>query len=612
MKRSAGKSGNILKGAPSGLVISLTIHAAAFFLAGLLVIFNVVQKEEKKFIPPKPVDRPKMKLKKPKVNVKKTAKPKSTTRIVTNIRKGSMPVIELPEIGSLGGGFGGGDFGGFDLLSDLGEITVLGTAQSIGNDLVGTFYDLNRRRSGSEYELSDAAYLSELVDFVRGGWRLSRLNKYYRSPKKLYATTIAVPPMASTLAPSAFNEPDAKGRTWVAHYKGKLVHHDGIRFRFVGNSDDVLVVRVDGETVLDGCRGGPQVDLNWLPDSADHLKWYMAHDYCGVGHLIELEPGVPKELEIIIGEKPGGVFNAILCVMEEGVTYPKNRFGAPILPIFKTSKISRTLQDLIYRGMPPNEIDVINGPIFNDYGASTSEGAAVVLEPLEPEPQPSAPVSRMRMWTSADGKMLEGEYLTTIGSDVILKTIKGKSLKIPIKLLCAEDMTYISLNTPPEFKLDVGKKIRQKRLKWDEAGAIRMNEYTFNIKVKSSETSYKHRLRVKYWIIGSEIGGSQYILLDKGRSSFVPAEQPDGEYAFSGAPMILYDWVLGHIYKQRRGEQYEGFLITVTDERGEMIAYRSTASWLFKNMDKLSELALGSYMDNTCTRTWPTPLKAPR
>ena len=67
-------------------MISLTLHAAAFLLAGMLVVFTVQKKEEKKFVSPKPVNRPNMKLKKPMVKVKKSAKPKSTTRIVTKVK----------------------------------------------------------------------------------------------------------------------------------------------------------------------------------------------------------------------------------------------------------------------------------------------------------------------------------------------------------------------------------------------------------------------------------------------------------------------------------------------------------------------------------------------
>ena len=94
MKRFSKKSQRIDKGAPSGFVLSLLIHAAIFLLAGMLVVFTVVNKEEKEFVPPKPVDRPKMNLRKPKV--KKTSTPKPTTRIVTKVRRASMPDIQLP------------------------------------------------------------------------------------------------------------------------------------------------------------------------------------------------------------------------------------------------------------------------------------------------------------------------------------------------------------------------------------------------------------------------------------------------------------------------------------------------------------------------------------
>ena len=186
MKKNMKKSKSVAKGAPSGFVVSLQIHAAAFMLAGLLVVFNVVQKEEKKFVPPKPVERPKMKLKKPKVKVKKSAKPKSSTRIVTKVKRASMPDIQLPEMSGMGEGFGGGGVGGFEIMPDLGEVTMFGSSQSIGNDLEGVLYDFKRFRNGRDNNGYD---IRTCVDkFVKSGWKPSSISKYYRSPRKLYAT----------------------------------------------------------------------------------------------------------------------------------------------------------------------------------------------------------------------------------------------------------------------------------------------------------------------------------------------------------------------------------------------------------------------------------------
>jgi hypothetical protein len=184
MKQQYKKQKSVVKGAPSGFVISLMVHAAAFLLAGMLVVFTVTQKEEKKFVPPKPVDRPKMKLKKPQVKVKKTAKPKATTRIVTKVKRASMPDIQLPEMSGVSDGLAGG-IGGFEMMPDIGDVSVFGSGQTIGNDFVGTFYDFKRDRRGRPIPIDPDAFRQELKEFVRSGWKTSKIARYYRSPKKL-------------------------------------------------------------------------------------------------------------------------------------------------------------------------------------------------------------------------------------------------------------------------------------------------------------------------------------------------------------------------------------------------------------------------------------------
>ncbi len=611
------------KGVSSAVLLSIAIHGGLFLLAGMLVVFTVVKKEEQKFEPPKVVERPKMKLKKPKVKVRKTSKPKPTTRIVTKMNRANMPEIQLPEMSGMSEGFGGEIGGGFDMMPDLEIVSVFGSGQTIGNDLEGTFYDFNRRRGGNLNGIDQYGFDAELQKFNKSGWKESVLAKYYRSPKKLYATTIALPPMPSPLGPAAFNEPDNEDRCWIVLYKGTLVHRAGIKFRFVGNSDDKLAVRVDGEVVLDACRedashGGPQIATSWIPSSADHRKWYICHDYSAVGDLVELEPGVPKDIEIIIGEGPGTLFNAILYVMEEGVEYEKDSTGTPILPVFKTAPLSRRLQDMIYRGMPEDQVCVTGGPVFNDYDSSATEPADAPpdgkgdLQTEVSDNIEAVPDDGMRTWTTKDGKIFEGEFVIRIGNNIVLKTIRGRQKKIPRDQFAEEDLEYVSLAMPPTLKLEMSKKSNQRKLKYDNKGAVGIIEYTFSPKIEWTDKKYNHELKVDYWVIGSEIGGSRFILLDKGNDSFVPLEHPEGRYRFSGKPVDLYDWVLEHIYRQRRGERYKGFLITVTDERGVMIANRSSPTWLYKNLDNLEQLELGSFLDDECNKVWPTPLKPTR
>jgi hypothetical protein len=89
--------------------------------------------------------------------------------------------------------------------------------------------------------------------------------------------------------------------------------------------------------------------------------------------------------------------------------------------------------------------------------------------------------------------------------------------------------------------------------------------------------------------------------------------QKDKKYEFTGKKsvqllsfQIEVDW-LG--WRQVRGETYAESLIIVRDQRGEIIAYNTTKNWLYDNFDKLSQLPVGAWLNDTCTRTHPTPAK---
>ncbi|MCF6278064.1 MAG: cation:proton antiporter, partial [Anaerolineales bacterium] len=105
-----------------------------------------------------------------------------TTRIVTKMNRASMPDIQLPEMAGMGESLGSA-IGGFDMMPELDEMTIFGGGNSIGNDFVGTFYDFKRSRSGSFISIGRTEFADKLGVFVKKGWRISELARYYRSPK---------------------------------------------------------------------------------------------------------------------------------------------------------------------------------------------------------------------------------------------------------------------------------------------------------------------------------------------------------------------------------------------------------------------------------------------
>lgn len=118
----------------SAALVSLGIHAVLILVALSFVAVSVIQKEENAF-EAKPVNRPKMQLKKLQVPVnikkKKMQKPKLRKRIVVKPKMNqSMPDIKMPEItgvkGGLGAGAGAGIGGAGGVGFSMPEIEIFG------------------------------------------------------------------------------------------------------------------------------------------------------------------------------------------------------------------------------------------------------------------------------------------------------------------------------------------------------------------------------------------------------------------------------------------------------------------------------------------------------
>ena len=618
MKRLKNKIRGITKGMPSAVVLSIAIHVGLFLLAGMLVVFTVVKKEEQKFVPPKAVERPKMKLRKPKVKVKKSAKPKPTTRIVTKINRASMPDIQLPEMSGMTAGLEGG-IGGFDMMPDFSEGSIFGEVQSIGNDLKGTFYDFTRDRGGKPLPagMSMAKCIGELQKFVRSGWSPSVLSRYYRSPNTLYATTIAIPPVQAILAPRAFGEPEVGGYCWAVHYEGDLVYKDDITFRFWGLGDDVLIVRVDDKVVLHAPypRNGGEKDCQpispWQTSSAKSRMYWLGDQLSVVGDWITLEAGVPLDMEVLIGEVPGGLFQAMLVVEVEGEEFPRNPDrGGPVLPIFKTSPLSIDMVETIHAALDPGDACVTNGPIFCDYEVQQPAFYLPVESTNQIARNPGETES-IRIWVLADGKKVEGRFKTMMGDTVVVENARKKQLKIPFSKLSPDDRKYAQLALPAKFSINFNRSSRSvpppKASPFvSNPRPLQISDLSFKTNVKQASTKiYPHELEVEFFAIGEEVDGDNYVLLDRRKGVFVPSAENKGVLLVQSPEPIRIQTTAIRSASPMRGTKYGGYLVVVRDERGRIIQHKSSSKWLFECLENLKKLPVGKHFDKRGIRVGP-------
>ncbi|RKX40518.1 MAG: hypothetical protein DRP64_12525, partial [Verrucomicrobia bacterium] len=496
----------------------------------------------------------------------------------------------------------------------------------IGNDFKGTFYDLKRRSNGTRLGTTTPDKLiSDVRKFVSSGWKTSKLSSYYRSINNLYATHFTTGVIPSVHAPMVFKE-DTGGWLWLVHYEGQLVHMEGITFRFWGSGDDIMLVRVNGKTVLNASRndGAPnnyadRITPHWqTPVKSTFQKYVLGSVSSVVGDWITLEPGVPLDMEVLMGETVGDFFTAALLVEVQGEEY--DRIGhrlAPALPLFTTTDLTRDVVEAVRANLVPGEAGITNKVVvFRDFNpkvaavGNVTETEETTL-PDEPPKEAEAIDDKMRNWTSGAGKIVKAEFVTVIGDKAVLKDARGKQWKIPLAQLSDEDRLFIELARPPTFNIDFFKKSATRSI---DAGPFasdlrwvpRIYDYIFGVRLKQmSAGKYNQELKVEYFAIGEEINGDNYILLDRQESAFTLTKENGYTHEFSGGKVMLEvrDWTFfADLYK---GEKYGGYLVLVTDQRGEIIDVGSSHKWLPGIADKLRNFPLGKHFDKTGIRTYP-------
>lgn len=333
----------VVRGRSAAFLITVGVHIALIVGAGLITAMVVIDKQQTTF-EGKQIKRPKMKLKKLQVPVKtkKIRQPKLSMTVAP-----PKPVkmdLAMPAMTGLSGGMnaiagaGGGSIG-FGM-----DFDPFGLDDSSGNELVGTFYDLKQKPNRMPVPgMNEDRYAATLREFVDGSWDTDILEEFFQAPKKKFAISLMIPVMTASAAPQAFDvEKEVRPSYWVVHYKGEIVAPESGRFRFVGMGDDVLIVRAKRKVVLDACwpvitglqPRGPGASsatyasssrriADWTSDAEETGRFPLANRVAHYGDWIKMRKGETIEVEVLIGESPGGEFSCSLLVEQDGQDYRK-------------------------------------------------------------------------------------------------------------------------------------------------------------------------------------------------------------------------------------------------------------------------------------------------
>lgn len=355
------------------LAVSIIVHIALFIIAGLIVFTTV--KEEKPEIIFTAGGGMKAGEKSPSLTNQQVKRTTTLTRstaaksIVSTNQNSSytLPTIDSPAPDSLGGlpasGNGGqGGLGNSAAGKSIGDDFHVGGAKVFvgknvfgseeGKGMPGMFYDLkqNDRRKPTEYagNMSEREFADVIFDAARKRFSNSSFSDFYHADKKMNFNYLLVPNSPAEDGPKAFGvENEVKPRAWLVHYSAEIRPPAAGDYRFVGLFDDALLVYINHKLVLDGSwydlshRDGDddkarkndiRTEFGGPPISGENRT-------CYAGKWVHLDGNT--QIDIIIGERPGGRVGGLLMVQNKNTNYQTRADGSPILPLFSTTRMTQ-------------------------------------------------------------------------------------------------------------------------------------------------------------------------------------------------------------------------------------------------------------------------------
>jgi hypothetical protein len=212
--------------------------------------------------------------------------------------------------------------------------SLFGSKEVSNSALIGILYDLKQDQQLKPVVMNKPVFGEVIDEFLSKNWDESVLNRFYRVTRPLYITQIFIPLISASAAPKAFEvENTVKPSYWLVHYKGQVSAPTTGAWRFWGNGEEVCSVAVNGKNVLlANWREITSPSVGWKSSEAPGQK--VANSHMVAGDWIDLKADQVVDLDILVGERAGGVFCAFLLIEKRGETYEKID-GHPVLPVFQ-------------------------------------------------------------------------------------------------------------------------------------------------------------------------------------------------------------------------------------------------------------------------------------
>lgn len=363
----------------SSVAVSLLSIALVGLILGLILLPSLEKNPEVLVTYVSPgIDDPTIEQKKVTTPRPTPSAPSSATARVIVANTASAVALEVPEIsfdfeafGPASDDFGDGWTGDGSGSGAGGGGGGFGSTGARPGSLEGRLYDFKQTPDGKEipYNLTDRAeFVDRVVRLQRSNFSAPALRRHFQAPNSLFLSHLAIPLTDAGAGPKFFGaEKTIKPSGWMAHYRGKITVPKSGTYRFSGLGDDYIAVMLDGRPRLIACWSDIQDGIagRWTPTepTGEHKSPFSGMRLV-YGDWVKLKEGDVLDIDIAVGERPGGKVGFILHIEEKGVDYRRAPDGRPILPLFATAPISDSEKMRIMDEFGSYEIEWRNMPVF--------------------------------------------------------------------------------------------------------------------------------------------------------------------------------------------------------------------------------------------------------
>lgn len=190
--------------------------------------------------------------------------------------------------------------------------------------------------------------------------------------------------------------------------------------------------------------------------------------------------------------------------------------------------------------------------------------------------------AEFRVWSSKDGySNVEAQFIQMSGGKVVLEKPDGTRIMVPRNKLCDKDQQYLASIVPPEIKIDVDRDISTEKTEEYTYSEYKRDTITISVTIKkvSREPCTQKFKAYLYVIAGQYKGGGSMVIASSDRSFSFEKEKPT-EFSATGSVEYSNTYSRG-----KSGWEYEGYIVVVEDEKGNIIQVETNKSAYENKLD---------------------------